>query len=81
MRCGLLLEYETAFAMVRGVFQMLMVHRVHCLLIKTMNIFATDIDVTYLNQVQRHTAELACCVINTVISNGIAFPGVPNTNI
>jgi hypothetical protein len=38
-------------------------------------IFDTPIDVAYLHQVQRHVAELACEVINTVTNMGWQFPG------
>jgi hypothetical protein len=38
-------------------------------------IFETPINLAYLNQVQRHTAELACAVINTVTQMGYQFPG------
>jgi hypothetical protein len=38
-------------------------------------IFETPIDLAYLNQVQRHTAEFACAVINTVAQMGYQFPG------
>lgn len=37
--------------------------------------FETPIDVAYLDQLQRHTAELACAVINTVTHMGWQFPG------
>ncbi len=39
------------------------------------DIFETSIDLAYLKQVQRHTAELACAVINTVTQMGYRFPG------
>lgn len=42
---------------------------------KKNEIFQTPIDLAYLNQVQRHTAELACAVINTVTQMGFQFPG------
>jgi len=42
---------------------------------KRNEIFETPIDLAYLNQVQRHTAELACAVINTVTQMGYQFPG------
>jgi hypothetical protein len=38
-------------------------------------IFETPIDLAFLNQVQRHAAELACAVINTVTLRGYQFPG------
>lgn len=38
-------------------------------------IFETPIDLMYLNQVQRHTTELACAVISTVTQMGYQFPG------
>ncbi|WP_132543725.1 hypothetical protein [Rhodovulum euryhalinum] len=37
--------------------------------------FETPIDVAFLRQVQRHVAELACSVINTVTHMGFQFPG------
>ncbi|NCP10903.1 MAG: hypothetical protein GW859_02920 [Sphingomonadales bacterium] len=37
--------------------------------------FKTPIDTAYLEQLQRHTAELACAVINTVTHMGWQFPG------
>jgi hypothetical protein len=37
--------------------------------------FETPIDIAYLDQLQRHTAELACAVINTVTHMGWQFPG------
>jgi hypothetical protein len=37
--------------------------------------FETPIDTAYLDQLQRHTAELACAVINTVTHMGWQFPG------
>lgn len=37
--------------------------------------FETPIDVDYLDTVQRHAAELACEVINTVTHMGYQFPG------
>lgn len=37
--------------------------------------FETPIDTTYLDQLRRHTAELACAVINTVTHMGWQFPG------
>lgn len=42
---------------------------------KKNQIFETPIDQAYLNQVQRHVAELACHVINTVTLMGYQFPG------
>jgi hypothetical protein len=38
-------------------------------------VFDTAIDRPYLMQVQRHTAELACAVMNTVTTMGWQFPG------
>ncbi len=35
----------------------------------------TPIDIEFLNQVQRHTTELICAVINTVTHMGWQFPG------
>jgi hypothetical protein len=37
--------------------------------------FEIPIDTAYLDQLQRHTAELACAVINTVTHMGWQFPG------
>lgn len=37
--------------------------------------FETPIDTAYLDQLQRHTAELTCAVINTVTHMGWQFPG------
>lgn len=42
---------------------------------KNNEIFETPVDLAYLNQVQRHTAELACAVISTVTHMGYQFPG------
>jgi hypothetical protein len=42
---------------------------------KRNEIFETPIDLAYLNQVHRHSAELACAVINTVTQMGYQFPG------
>lgn len=42
---------------------------------KKINEFQTPVDVAYLQQVQRHAAELACAVINTVTQMGWQFPG------
>ena len=38
-------------------------------------IFETAIDIAFLEQVQRHVAELSCSVINTVSYMGYQFPG------
>lgn len=38
-------------------------------------IFNAAIDCKYLDQVQRHTADLACVVMNTVTQMGWQFPG------
>jgi hypothetical protein len=38
-------------------------------------VFETAIDIHFINQVQRHTADLACSVINTVTHVGWQFPG------
>ncbi len=38
-------------------------------------ILDTAIDQRFLGQVQRHSAELACAVINTVTRMGLRFPG------
>lgn len=37
--------------------------------------FETSIDAAYLEQLQRHTVELACAVMNTVTHMGWQFPG------
>jgi hypothetical protein len=37
--------------------------------------FETPIDISYLQQLQRHTTELACVVISTVTCMGWQFPG------
>jgi hypothetical protein len=42
---------------------------------KKREIFDTEVDSDYLNQVQRHVAELACEVINTITHMGWQFPG------
>jgi hypothetical protein len=38
-------------------------------------VFDTAIDITFLNQVQKHVAELACSVVDTVTHVGWQFPG------
>ena len=38
-------------------------------------VFDTAIDAEFLQQTQRHTAELACEVVNTVTHMGWKFPG------
>lgn len=38
-------------------------------------IFETPIDIAFLNQVQRHVAELACAVVDSVTHMGWQFPG------
>ncbi len=38
-------------------------------------IFETAVDVAFLNQAQRHVAELSCDVINSVTQQGWQFPG------
>lgn len=38
-------------------------------------IFATSIDVAYLQQVRAHVAGLVCAVINSISSIGLQFPG------
>lgn len=40
-----------------------------------MEVFDTPIDLAWLNQIQRHVAELACDVVSTVTSMGWQFPG------
>lgn len=42
---------------------------------KKMEVFQTSIDCAFLDQVQRHTSELASAVISTVTMMGWAFPG------
>ncbi|MFP3852462.1 hypothetical protein [Pseudomonas sp. W5-01] len=42
---------------------------------KKLNIFATPIDIAYLQQVRDHVAGLACEVIESVSSMGLQFPG------
>lgn len=42
---------------------------------KKNEVFDALIDVAYLNQVQRHVAELACAVVSTVTHMGWQFPG------
>lgn len=42
---------------------------------KQQEVVVTAMDCAYLDQVQRHTAELACTVISTVTSIGWQFPG------
>jgi hypothetical protein len=42
---------------------------------KQKEIFAHDIDVPYLRNVQAHVVELICAVINTVTHMGFQFPG------
>ncbi|WP_456293242.1 hypothetical protein [Pseudomonas sp. AK106] len=42
---------------------------------KKLNIFATSIDVAWLQQVREHVASLACDVIDSVSSMGLQFPG------
>lgn len=42
---------------------------------KQMEVFQTPIDVAYLNQMQRHVAELVCHVMNSVTFLGWQFPG------
>lgn len=42
---------------------------------RRMNVFDEPIDVAYLHQLQRHVAELALDVINTVTQSGWQFPG------
>jgi hypothetical protein len=38
-------------------------------------VFDTAIDIPYLEQVQTHVVELACCVIDSVTHMGWQFPG------
>lgn len=38
-------------------------------------VFDTAIDSNFLNQVQKHTVDLVCAVINTVTKMGWQFPG------
>ena len=42
---------------------------------RTLEVFETPVDTEFLEQVQRHTAELACAVYNTVTCMGWQFPG------
>lgn len=42
---------------------------------RKMRVFDTAIDCAFLVQVQRHVAELACEVMNTVTDMGLQFPG------
>lgn len=42
---------------------------------KQNEIFETQIDIAFLQQVQLHVAELACAVVNTVTHMGWQFPG------
>ena len=42
---------------------------------KNNEIFETPVDLAFLVQVQQHTTELACAVINTVTQMGYRFPG------
>lgn len=42
---------------------------------KQLNVFDTAVDIPFLQQTQRHAAELMCEVINTVTHMGIQFPG------
>lgn len=43
---------------------------------KKLNIFATYIDVAWLQQVREHLVSLACDVIDSVSSMGLQFPGL-----
>ncbi len=40
-----------------------------------LNVFDTPIDCAFLDQVQRHVAEVSCVVINSVTQMGWQFPG------
>jgi hypothetical protein len=42
---------------------------------KKLNIFATYIDIAYLQQVRYHVSGLACDVIDSITSLGLHFPG------
>jgi hypothetical protein len=42
---------------------------------KKRGVFETPIDIATLKQLQRHVAELACAVVNTVTQMGYQFPG------
>ena len=42
---------------------------------KQQEIFETAVDIDFLCQVQKHAADIACAVINTVTSMGWQFPG------
>lgn len=39
------------------------------------NVFDTEVDCAFLDQVQRHVAELSCAVMNSVTLMGWQFPG------
>ena len=39
------------------------------------NVFETPVDCAFLDQVQRHVAELSCAVVNSVTCMGWQFPG------
>lgn len=39
-------------------------------------IWDTPINIEWLNQVQKHIAQLACCIINSVQSAGLNYPGL-----
>lgn len=42
---------------------------------KKLNVFDSPVDIAFLQQVQRHGAELVCEVMNTVTHMGFRFPG------
>jgi hypothetical protein len=42
---------------------------------KKRGVFETPVDIAALKQLQQHTAELACAVVNTVTQMGYQFPG------
>lgn len=42
---------------------------------KKMNVFATPMDVAYLNQIRSQVVSLCCAVVETVSSLGLRFPG------
>ncbi|GLR89797.1 hypothetical protein [Bradyrhizobium iriomotense] len=50
---------------------------------KRRGVFETPIDITALKQLQRHTVELVCSVMNSVTQMGYRFPGTrgPGTSI
>lgn len=43
---------------------------------RQLEVVETAMDCRYIDQIQQHTAELACVVINTVTAMGYQFPGI-----